>query len=446
MSCFLRDERMVNTPEGRGLIRRGGVLVENVFDNQTGMLNLKAFETDCQKKLSTNIEKKYAAVFVRLSNLRRFLSTSGFASTYIFIKSAANAVRRLFPSPLENCCHYSLESFCILVEYKKDCIQRLQDLQTQIRLIAPEDYLDIKAGICLIEEKNTLKVHELFSRARYCCESLLQDHKTHIAFFDESMERKLELEHHIREYFTQATASGELTIALQPIVSTQEHKVYCYEALARWNDKRYGPISPGLFVKVLEKAGMIHLLDLFTAKKACELARAIYDHCGIWTLFSINLSRLDFEVCDICEEIRNILEITQVPASTVCIEITETMLSNDEEKFKQALALFKKRNHQIWIDDFGSGYSSFNVLKDYDFDVIKLDLRFFEGFFTNPKSSKIVSSVLHMARDIGVKSLAEGIEQPECIEFLQREQCDLIQGFFISKPIPFEELLHDSLT
>ncbi len=399
-------------------------------------LSLADFEQKSGSMLSRPMGPPYAAVFLQIADIRRLIAVAGLAKADEFIDYIKKALQQAFSSPLEISCPFSLGSFLLLAPHDDSLPKRLQDLRALIKSAAPFRYLKLKCGLYPIKANEDLPVHKIFERAEHCCKSVLKDKRRHLAVFDHETAHELELRHHIREYFLEAMGSGELSIALQPIVATSDGNVDYCEALARWNDKKYGYIPPRLFVDVLEKSGMIHKLDLFTAKKACSLAAHIFERSGKWPHFSVNLSRLDFEACDIEAELESILKETGVPTSSVCIEITETMLSNDEKRFKKILCAFKEKGHELWIDDFGSGFSSFNVLKDYDFDVIKLDLRFFERFLTNVKSSKIIASVIRMAKDLGVKALAEGIEIQECVEFLKKEKCDLIQGFFVSKPLP----------
>ena len=150
---------------------------------------------------------------------------------------------------------------------------------------------------------------------------------------------------------------------------------------------------------------------------------------------SFNLSRLDFITCDIFTEIEKLTQAYQLPPSQLRIEITESVFIKDIETVNQTLNKFRAAGYQIWMDDFGSGYSSLNVLKDYEFDTIKLDMAFLSNF--TDRSKEIVKSVVDMAKHLGIHILTEGVETLEQYTFLRNIGCEMLQGFLFSKPLPY---------
>lgn len=150
---------------------------------------------------------------------------------------------------------------------------------------------------------------------------------------------------------------------------------------------------------------------------------------------SFNLSRMDFITCDIFTEIEKLTQAYQLPPSQLRIEITESVFIKDIETVNQTLNKFRAAGYQIWMDDFGSGYSSLNVLKDYEFDTIKLDMAFLSNF--TDRSKEIVKSVVDMAKHLGIHILTEGVETLEQYTFLRNIGCEMLQGFLFSKPLPY---------
>lgn len=434
-------------------------LAENRIDNQTGMLNLQAFAGECKRRLGLRskspqhdemvdlfpktqppVRDRYAAVMLGITNLRRLISLSGFGNTDGFIKSLATAIRHTFPQPRECCCHYSMSTFCILAIYDENLEKRIESLRGGVSEFADASTIDLKAGIYVIpEDHSELSFHEIFERTMGTYDVALDSPRVAIRYYDDALGRIFSLHRHIRDHFEDALKNHWLEVNYQPVVSMTARRISSFEALARWNDPEFGKISPADFVPVLEQQHCIYKLDLFVVEEVCALCRKEFDRTGHWLSFSVNFSRLDFEECDLFEEVEALLQKYCIPTHCIRIELTESALTLNEGVVRTAVDNFKHAGHQVWMDDFGSGYSSFNVLKDYDFDVIKLDMRFFDNFLTNRKTSNIVSSIIGMSRAIGATVLAEGIELKEQWSFLKSEGCDLIQGFLISKPRPFDE-------
>ena len=155
---------------------------------------------------------------------------------------------------------------------------------------------------------------------------------------------------------------------------------------------------------------------------------------------SINFSRYDFAVVDIVSMIDEVVNEYGISKDLLHVEITESALTKDEENLKRAMARLHQLGYAIWLDDFGSGYSSFNVLKDFDFDMLKLDMKFLVGFEGNAKAKTLIKAVVQLADQIGMKTLCEGVETLEEAEFLKSVNCGRLQGYLIGKPMPYDDL------
>ena len=205
-----------------------------------------------------------------------------------------------------------------------------------------------------------------------------------------------------------------------------------YEALARWQDPVRGLISPAAFIPALEEIHAIHKLDLYMVDQICSLYGP-RNNLGFPTVpISFNLSRLDFFDCDIHAEISRRVDRASVPHGNLAIEITESVFVQDMSVIAPILDQFRQDGYSLWMDDFGSGYSSLNMLKDYAFDTIKLDMEFLRRF--SDRAKVIVESVIRMAKDLNIQTLAEGVETEAQAEFLRSIGCSLLQGFLFSKP------------
>ncbi|MCR5089467.1 MAG: EAL domain-containing protein [Oscillospiraceae bacterium] len=244
-------------------------------------------------------------------------------------------------------------------------------------------------------------------------------------------------EKYITEHFDEALAKKWIQVYFQPVVRASSRQVCGMEALARWEDPEYGLLTPASFIAVLEKHRRIHELDTYVLNRVCESLRKKKDR--IFVPVSVNLSRLDYELCDIFNIVEAAVQTNKVPRSYLCIELTESVLANNEALMHQYIDRFHRAGYAVWMDDFGSGYSSLNVLKDFEFDELKIDMHFLSDF--HPRSKRILASIVNMAKHINIQTLAEGVETEEQFEFLRNIGCEKIQGFLIGRPMPYQECL-----
>ncbi|EXM37611.1 signal peptide protein [Ruminococcus albus SY3] len=230
--------------------------------------------------------------------------------------------------------------------------------------------------------------------------------------------------------FEDALSKGCIKTYFQPLTRTISGKVCGAEALARWEDPQRGLIPPGEFIGLLEEYRLIHKLDLAMLKNVCRFYQQ--NDCKDMT-FSINLSRIDFVETDMLREITKILSEYDVPVNTIHLEITESTMLRNREKTRRLFKQFNDAGFSVWLDDFGSGYSSLNVLKDYRFDVLKIDMSLLQQF--DVCSRKIIYSIINMAKALGIHTLSEGVETEEQLAYLRSIGCEIVQGYYYSKPL-----------
>lgn len=234
--------------------------------------------------------------------------------------------------------------------------------------------------------------------------------------------------------FDRALREGHIKVSFQPIVRSFTKKFCNSEALARWEAPDFdGNLRPDFFVRVLEEAHLVHKLDLFVLMEVARVLRYELDQ-GIPTVpISVNFSRLDFTLADIPEAVSRVVEAYDLPPHLICIEITETALINDPTPLREAINTLRDAGFQVWLDDFGSGYSSLNVLKDFGLDEVKLDIEFLRDY--GEQSQRAIAAIVSMAHELGLHTLAEGVETEEQAEFLISIGCEKMQGYFFAKPM-----------
>jgi len=241
------------------------------------------------------------------------------------------------------------------------------------------------------------------------------------------------------EHFNEALEKGYIKAYFQPIYRSMTGKMMCAESLARWIDPELGMCSPALFIPALEDGGMIFDLDMEILRQACQLYRELRDRGTMLHSFSVNLSRQDFWHADLYLQVVGILDSYGVPHDAIKLEITENIMMEDEELFRDVLEKFDQAGFNMWMDDFGSGYSSLNVLKNYKFDLMKFDMLFLRDF--SARGRQLLASLINMAKSLGIHTLTEGVEMEEQQDFLREAGCETLQGFYYAKPLSREDLI-----
>jgi len=243
---------------------------------------------------------------------------------------------------------------------------------------------------------------------------------------------------YVIDHIDEAVEKDYIKVFYQPVVRTLTGELCHMEALARWDDPEYGLLSPWVFVSALEESEQIHKLDSYMVRAICREYRArVEAHLPVVPI-SFNLSWLDCKNCDMVEVVRTAVDAYEVPRNMIRVEFTESVLVDDHDFMREVIRSFDRAGFKVWMDDFGSGYSSLNVLKDFpEFHCIKFDMVFLSDF--NERSKQIVSSLNDMAKNIGLHTLAEGVETEEQLEFLKYIGVELAQGYYFGKPVPYQE-------
>ena len=249
-----------------------------------------------------------------------------------------------------------------------------------------------------------------------------------------------EMKRYVIECFETALREKWIQVYLQPIIRSVNERVCDVEALARWIDPDKGLLSPADFIPALEESGLIYKLDLYMVEQVLECIKEQVEEGFFVVPHSINLSRLDFDACDIVEEIRKRVDAAGVNRDRITIEITESVVGSDFEFMKEQITRFRDLGFQVWMDDFGTGYSSLDVLQSVKFDLIKFDVSFMSRLDESEGGKVILTELMRMATSLGVSTVCEGVETESQVRFLREIGCSKLQGFYFSKPVSFEKI------
>ncbi len=243
----------------------------------------------------------------------------------------------------------------------------------------------------------------------------------------------------LKDRFHDAIRNGQIRAYFQPVIRSLTQQIIGVEALARWFNPDGSMLSPADFIPDLEQNGLIFELDMEILRQACVLYDEFRRRGTPLTCVSVNLSRLDFVRENLFEQICAALDAYAIPHDAINLEITESVMLEDTDAFEKTFNRFSDAGFYIWLDDFGSGYSSLNVLQNYSFDVIKFDMLFLRKM--TAKGRNMLASLIGMAKTLGIHTLAEGVETNEQREFLLDVGCGAQQGFYYSRPLSKEALI-----
>ncbi len=277
-------------------------------------------------------------------------------------------------------------------------------------------------------------------RARLACDELSGAYASCYRYYTQKLIDKAEMRQYIVENIDRAIEERWIQVFYQPIIRAVNEKVCDEEALARWIDPVKGFLSPGSFIPALEDAGLIYKMDLYVLERVLEDIHTLKEEVLFVVPHSINLSRSDFDACDIVEEIRRRVDEAGVDRSLITIEITESVIGGSFEFMKEQVERFRDLGFPVWMDDFGSGYSSLDVLQSIPFDLIKFDMSFMRKLDEGDGGKIILTELMKMATSLGVDTVCEGVETKDQVRFLREIGCSKLQGFYFSKPISFETL------
>ena len=240
-------------------------------------------------------------------------------------------------------------------------------------------------------------------------------------------------------HFHEAVDSGRVRAYFQPVIRSLTQRIMGVESLARWFKPDGCMLSPAEFIPDLERYDLIHELDMEILRQACVLYDDLRRRGTPISCVSVNFSRLDFARDDLFEKICAVLEAYKVPHEAIHLEITESLMLDDAESFERTFRRFKEAGFSVWLDDFGSGYSSLNVLQNYSFNVIKFDMLFLRKL--SIRGRNMLASLVGMAKTLGIHTLTEGVETIEQRKFLIDIGCEAQQGFYYARPLPKEDLI-----
>lgn len=345
--------------------------------------------------------------------------------------------------------HSTTANFPILIRFTDDdqLKARLKGIISKLESVSLEQRFNFQAGVKkLVSEGEERKIRakdiDLDLEYNNSCAARASMEKTEdsgIAFFDQALVDDQKWINNVSESQASALEKEEFVVYYQPKYDPRTDELEGAEALIRWNSEKFGFVSPGKFIPIFEANGFIKEIDHYMIAHVARDQKAWIDKGLKCVPVSVNVSRAHFVETDLAEEIRDIVDKEGCPHDLIEIELTESAFFDNKEVLLTTIDKLKEYGFSVSMDDFGSGYSSLNSLKDLPLDVLKLDAGFFRNISEDGRGEIVVSEAIKLAKSLNMKTVAEGVEEKTQVDFLATEGCDMIQGYYYAKPMPGNE-------
>lgn len=432
------EEQILEAEMDKKLIRKMKDVIEK--DALTGIYTREAFCKYTQDMLQMNPETDY--VLMRL-DVERFKIINDLFGTKVG-DMVLNIIAQKLKKKLQGIGTYGRIAGDNFVCCFPEGTINMEDIGLQhdpdIEELQLKYDITLYYGVYRITDRS-VSINLMCDRAEMVIRTIKGNYLKRIAYYDDELRMKMLEEQQLTNDMQSGLKNGEFCIFLQPIYDVNSDHITTAEALVRWNHATKGIISPGIFIPLFERNGLITKLDRYVWELACKSIRSSIDNGETVVPVSVNVSRINLFLPNLGEELVALLDQYHLEPHHLKLEITESAYTKDQKQLLDAIIKLKEKGFTIVMDDFGSGYSSLNVLKDMPIDVVKVDMSFINDVSTSRKADVIMMNMVRMAKEIGITVVVEGVETEDQLQYLKSINCDQIQGFLYSKPVP-EAVFH----
>lgn len=410
---------------------------QGMIDPLTGLLNtyllLELAESKRLQCLNEHRDVSLTVIYFNIVKFSLYNDTFGTATGNEFLRMMGILLRNVFQT--DSVSRLAGDRFVVLYT-GNDEKEKIKEIHEKAAKLDPSYSMRVTAGIFYSNAQQN--VIEACDFAKAACEDIVDGDEVYYKVETAESRFALDLKKYVQSSLENALNKGYIRVYYQPVVRTLTGAMCSVEALSRWDDPKHGFIPPAVYIQALEESGLSIRLDTYVMQ---EVGKMLHERIKAGQQIfpvSVNFSRKDFIFGNPYEVVESVVSLYELPRELICIEITESAVMEDPQLIRHQMEEFKCSGYELWMDDFGSAYSSLNILKDFPFDEIKIDLGFLKNL--NDNARKIVTSVVDMAKKLGMHTLAEGVENSYQLDFLRSIGCEKIQGYYYGKPMLMEEL------
>ncbi|MEG1594189.1 MAG: bifunctional diguanylate cyclase/phosphodiesterase, partial [Oscillibacter sp.] len=409
-------------------------------DALTDLYNREKFFTASRAMLDQHPDETFAFVRFDIDRFRLINSFFGEAEGNRLLQFIADKMRE-FAAAIPYVTYGRMEAdvFCFCEVYSDAHFQRLIQLtQQELRNFSAQYYVEPSFGVYVITDA-AIPVETMYSRAAMAAERCKGNHLQNFAFYDSAISEELFRTQSILNDMDAALEQRQFVVYLQPKYDLRSEKPYGAEALVRWQHPERGLLQPGAFIPVFEHNGFISKIDYYVWEEVCRLLHRWIDEGQSPAPISVNVSRMNMYNPHLVKVLSTLVERYDVPPALLQLELTESAYMDNPASMKETLKKLHEAGFVVLMDDFGSGYSSLNTLRDIAVDILKIDMKFLPAGTTDGRSERILTSVIRMAGWLGIPVVVEGVETAQQRDFLKSVGCGYIQGYFYARPMPVAE-------
>ncbi len=395
-----------------------------------------------------NANKNYSLIAISFVGYRNYCMCHSIQEGQKLLRKIYRKVR-LSIDKKEICAQKSSANFVILLRYsdEEELKDRINSIISELETIDENHKCAFHIGVDLIPSSKIMKdksrkkidLDNEYNNASAARETLSESDDSGVVFYDEKLLEEQRWLDKVQEYQKKAIEKEEFLVYYQPKYNPKTNTLRGAEALVRWESPELGFVSPGRFIPIFEKNGFITQLDHYMIEHVSADQKRWKDAGLNCVPVSVNVSRAHFIEKDLAEQICDMVDKAGTPHELIEIELTESAFFDDKKAIVETIRRLKEYGFSVSMDDFGSGYSSLNSLKDMPLDVLKLDAEFFRGDNEGERGEIVVSEAINLAKKLNMKTVAEGVEIKEQVDFLVAQECDMIQGYYYAKPMPAKE-------
>lgn len=413
------------------------------YDPLTGCKNQTRFVMEANRLIRGKNYSRYAVMCLDINQFKVLNDINGFEAGNRVLRAVGDAIGNRVRQD-EIYCRASSDHFYQLLscqdggELESKCQAIVNDVCSLHQTLGKNLQFTVSCGVYRIDEPLD-NIHTAIDRANLARQSMKKSHHTQIAYYDVSMREEALREQEIENNMEPAMRDEEFIVYYQPKYSLSCQNVVGAEALVRWRKPSGTIVPPDEFIPVFETNGFIIKLDLYVFRRVCQDLKEWMDQGKYPFPVSVNLSRAHLYQPNFYEQYLEIMDQYRIPAYLIELELTETVIFDNQAQLIRIMNQLKEKGLSISMDDFGSGYSSLNLLKDMPIDFLKIDREFLNSTSDTERGKKIIASVVSMAKQLDISVVSEGVETKEQAEFLRNIHCDIAQGYYFSRPVPKEE-------
>lgn len=410
-------------------------------DSLTGLINKEAFYRMTEAVLRKDIDNKFDIAVVDVERFKLINDVYGIEAGDRLLCFIAKTLKETKTAVQKLVARADADHFFMLIKRGDDSLELIeQELNNCLQDYPLDMRISMKFGIYHVSDRN-IPVQNMCDRAVLAADSIKGNFNQFVAYYDESIRQHLLMEQRIIDGMAEALKDETFQIYLQPKIQLSTEKLVGAEALVRWMHPQYGYMTPGEFLPVFEKNGFITKLDLYVWEKTCAILQEWKKSPLKNVPISVNVSRKDIYNENLPHLFLELIEKYGLEAKDLHLEITESAYTEDSKQLVHVVEHLKEEGFIIEMDDFGSGYSSLNILAELPIDILKLDMQLIQNKDNNVKKTYIMETIVELAKKMNLRVIAEGVENKSQVDLLRAMECDDAQGYYYSRPIPYQAFM-----